>query len=358
MNDILRRKMKRGAASGAEGGPGADQGWRLAFARAARDATGLMVEVEGLRLSRRSLAELLEFPPDRALIALLDGPGGGLGMIALSPDVTSALVEMQTIGRVSAAPPAQRRPTRTDAAMVSAIIDRALVELESILAEEADLVWTGGFRYASFLEDARPLGLLLEDQPYRVLATDLALGDGGRRGQVLLALPADGRGAQPAARRRPADPGPVAGSATGGGTTGFSAALSEVVLSADCRLDAVLARLTLPLRSVMALAPDMVIPLADAMLDRIDVEGIDGRRIAQARLGQHRGMRALRLAEDAAGGGTVPVGPLRQAEPVQGGFHGGFQGAGQGALAVSDGAQAPGAPPWDLDGTGGLLATG
>ncbi len=168
--------------------------------------TGLLVDVTDLRLARRSLAELLEFPPDRALIALLDGPGGGLGMIALAPEVTSALVEMQTIGRVAAAAPAPRRPTRTDAAMVSAVIDRALAELEAVLAEEADLVWTGGFRYASFLEDARPLGLLLEDQPYRVLTTDLVMGENGRGGRVILALPAEGRGQAPVAARgaRPA----------------------------------------------------------------------------------------------------------------------------------------------------------
>jgi flagellar motor switch protein FliM len=343
MNDILRRKIRRGTAAGAEGGQrggaGADHGWRLALARAARDVTGLLVDVADLRLARRSLAELLEFPPDRALIALLDGPGGGLGMIALSPEVTSALVEMQTIGRVAAAAPVPRRPTRTDAAMVSAVIDRALAELEAVLADEADLVWTGGFRYASFLEDARPLGLLLEDQPYRVLTTDLALGDGGRTGKVILALPAEGRGQAPAARpRAAADPGQAAQAAPG---TGFSAALGEAVLAADCRLDAVLARVTLPLRSVMALAPDVMIPLTGAALDRIAVTGLDGQGVAMARLGQHRGMRALRLSDAEATGGAAVV-PAPDA---------GAAGPGMPGPDLSP-------PPWELDGNGGLLATG
>ena len=53
-----------------------------------------------------------------------------------------------------------RKPTRTDAAMVAGLIDAALAGLEQALLQEADLVWAGGFRYASFLDDARPIGLL------------------------------------------------------------------------------------------------------------------------------------------------------------------------------------------------------
>ncbi len=165
MNDVLRRKLARAGAAGSDGGPGADHGWRLAFARGARDGAGLMVDVVSMSVARRSLAELLELPPERALLALLDGPQGGLGLMALSAEVMSALIEMQTTGRVSAAPVLSRKPTRTDAAMVAGVVDRALEELESILAEEADLIWAGGFRYASFLEDPRPLAFCWRTSP-------------------------------------------------------------------------------------------------------------------------------------------------------------------------------------------------
>ena len=161
------------------------------------------------------------------------------------PEVMGALIEMQTTARVSAAPTLTRRPTRTDAAMVAGVIDRALEELESILAEEADLVWAGGFRYASFLEDPRPLGLLLEDQPYRVLSADLSMASGARSGGLILALPAEGRGQRP--QPKPGrDRAPAA-------APGFSTALSEAVMAAGCTLEAVIARLTQPLGAVMAL---------------------------------------------------------------------------------------------------------
>lgn len=365
MSDIIRRKLARGGSAGGEGGPGADQGWRLAFARAARDVIGLHVDVTGLRLARRGLAELLDLPPERALIALLDGPAAGLGMIAVAPEILSALIEMQTIGKVAPQPPAPRRPTRTDAAMVAGLIDRALIELESILAEEADLEWAGGFRYASFLEDPRPLGLLLEDQPYRVLSADLQVAAADpaaapRRGQVILALPAEGRGQRPAARRGGRGPAREAGA-------GFSGALGEAVLAADCRLDAAICRLVLPLAQVMALAPGQVLTLTGAALDKITLSGIDGRPLAQARLGQQRGLRALRLTQTGDAGQDAGTGT--DAGPDQGMAEGVEVGMG-GGLALDDPMQGfpaldlPGDPSAAEDGfpigfdPGGFLATG
>ena len=68
-------------------------------------------------------------------------------------------------------------------------------------------------------------------------------------------------------------------------------------MQADCRLDAVVGRLTLPLRQVMALTAGEMLILPSAALDAISLETLEGRRIAVARLGQHRGMRALKLSE-------------------------------------------------------------
>lgn len=342
MNDIIRRKMARAAASSSDGGPGADHGWRLAFARAARDTTGLLVDVLSMTVHRRSLAELLELPPERALLALLDGPQGGLGLMAVSAEVMSALVEMQTTSRVSASPPLSRRPTRTDAAMVSNTIDRALEELEIILADEADLVWAGGFRYASFLEDPRPLGLLLEDQPYRVLSADLGLAGDARKGRLILALPAEGRGRRPAGSSAGAP-----GQATA--ASGFTADLGQALQAADCVLNGILSRLTLPLREVMDLQPDQMLILPQAPLDRIAIEGIDGQQAGWARLGQQKGMRALRLRESLLS--------KTRANQEEAGLPAMTADPGIALPAPDPGAVLAFGGPLDLDGTG-LLATG
>lgn len=290
MADVIRRKVQRAAAVQSEGGPGADRCWRLALARAARDTMGLALEVRHLTLIRRSQAELLELPPDLAFLAMLEGPGDGLGLLALSPSVLASMIEVQTMGRVSPQPVAARKPTRTDAAMVAAMIDAALSGLEEALAEEADLVWAGGFRYASFLDDARPLGLLLEDHPYRVLTAGVALADGVRLGEVLLALPAEGRGRRPDRKPGALDHAAIAGPV-------FSAALSDAVMGADAALQAVICRMQLPLHAVMRLAAGDVLTLAQSTLDQITLEGSDGRTVGQGRLGQNRGLRALRLTD-------------------------------------------------------------
>lgn len=290
--EIIRKKVAAGRSNQPEGGPGADRAWRLALARAANDILALPLEVARLSVNRRSLAELLELAPERALIAVLEGPTEGLGILMLSPPVLSAMIEMQTIGRVSTSAPPVRKPTRTDASMVADMIDQALQELESGLESDPDLIWAGGFHYASFLEDPRPLGLLLEEEHYRVLQAELRLGNGAKSGAVMLALPAEGRGRAPKPAPT-ATPAPVAAAL-------FSKALSDQLMRTEADIAAVLHRFTVPLSFVMALKTGDLVPLSTAALDRIVLEGLDGRPLASGRLGQNRGMRAVRLAPQAA----------------------------------------------------------
>lgn len=285
MTDVLRRKIELARQPQADGAPGADRGWRLALARAARDAFGLELEVKALSITRASLAEVLELVPDHALIGLLGGPRDALGVVMLAPEATAALIEMQTLGRLSSQPATPRKPTRVDAAMVAGVVDSALMGLEEALAEEADLSWAGGFRYASHLADARSLGLMLEDEIYRVLSGSLRFGGSDRFGQVILVLPALGRGQRP-----PQIPDRAELAASG-----FATALSARVREADCRLDAVIARVTLPIRQILALQPGEVLALPQAALDGVALEGVDGRPVARAKLGQNRGMRALKV---------------------------------------------------------------
>jgi flagellar motor switch protein FliM len=311
MTEILRRKLDLARQPQADGAPGADRGWRLALARAARDAMGLELEVQALSITRASLAEVLELAPDQALIGLLGGPKDALGVMMLAPEVTAAVIEMQTLGRLSAQPATPRKPTRIDAAMVAGVIDQALQGLEETLAKEADLSWAGGFRYASHLADARPLGLMLEDEVYRVLSGEVRLGNGGRSGRMILVLPALGRGDRPTQLPDRAETA----------ATGFAAALSAQVHAADCRLEAVIGRVMLQIRHIMALQPGEVLAMPQATLDSVVLEGADGRPIARARLGQNRGMRALKVqlapppaqatpATPQGPGGTVAATPL------------------------------------------------
>lgn len=300
---VLRRKVAaaRPAETPVETG---GRAWRVAIARAARDCMGLDMAVPVLRDDRRSLGEVLDLLPERALLAVLEGPEQGLGLLALSPEVLAAVIEQQTIGRVSATPPLPRRPTRTDAAMCIRLVDAALLALETALATSPDLTWTAGFRYASFLDEARPVGLLLEDVPFRVLSCDVDLASGARSGRVMLALPAEGRGPRPAAPPSTGET-PTTGQA-------WQAALDGAVLGAEIVLDAVIARLRLPLAQAMALEPGAILPLRDGHLDRVALIAPGGDTIATGKLGQHRGARALKLRKlsDAAAPPAAPATPM------------------------------------------------
>ncbi|AWB48778.1 flagellar switch protein FliM [Gemmobacter aquarius] len=286
--DVLRRKMGQvGGACGGEGVIGADRAWRLALARAARDEIGLALDVTGLRDGRASLAELVEMPAERSLIAVLDAAGGdALGLVALDPAVLAGLVGMLATGRISAGD-GPRRPTRTDAAMVAPMLDGALAGLAVELHGQEAAPWAEGWRYASFLDEARPLALLLDETEYRVLRAEVSLMRGAATGEVLLALPA--------ARSRPA----VVQQAeiAAGQAEAFHAAFVRQVEAVACRIEAELARCQMPLARVMALGVGDVLPLGDATVSRLSLRGIDGQVVAEGKLGQMRGQRAVRLAQ-------------------------------------------------------------
>lgn len=304
---VLKRKLSAAGPPAASVETGA-KAWKTAFARAARDRVGLDLAVASVSDDRRSLAELLDLIPEQSLLVVLEGPEQSLGLMVLSPVLLASVIEVQTIGRLSPSAPLARRPTRTDAAMAAPLIDAALAGLELALMASTDLVWTAGYRYASFLDEPRPLALLLEDLPYRVLACHLQLEHGLRQGQALLALPAEGRGPRPLAKADQIQT-PQASQ--------WQHALESAVIGAEITLDAVIGRLTMSLGQAMSMQAGMVFTLKDSHTDDVALMGPDRQKIAVARLGQHRGLRAVKIEPTSdplprpdlqllTGGGTGP----------------------------------------------------
>ena len=297
---VLRRKL---AAQRQEVQPAPDSGaklWRTAFARAAHEAFGLDLATDALRDERLSLTEVLDMIPAHALMAVLEGPDTALGLLVMSPALTAAVIEAQTMGRVGQQPALPRRPTRTDAAMCAGLIDRALTTLELSLASSADLVWAGSFRYASFLEEARTLGLLLDDLPYRALLSEIRIEGGARSGQLMLILPAEGRGPQPV---------PQQPARSQQERLEWEAALTESVLEAELVFEALIGRIKLPLGQANALVPGAVLPLDGARTDNVVLRLSGGGSLPAARLGQHRGQRAVKLVlPEAALAAVLPPG--------------------------------------------------
>ncbi len=298
---VLARKAEAGRCEPGAPPMTAERAISQALSRAAGEMFDLPLAVHAIRERRMTLSDLPELLEELSLLALIEGPQETLGLLALPPATLATLIEVQMTGRVGRAAAPPRRPTRVDAAMAAAFVDAFLEGVEEGLEGMEEQVWAGGYRYASHLDDPRPLGLLLEDLGYRVWQLDLLLGPPpGRPAGLLWAVPAQGRfrrqpvrrAAEPATHVAPAPDGDAAGAAD------WARRMEGTVMGTQAVLEAVLHRVTLPLAAVMAFASGTQIPLPEDALERLSLEGAGGRRLAPARLGQHRGFRALRLSSD------------------------------------------------------------
>ncbi|MGY6411311.1 MAG: FliM/FliN family flagellar motor switch protein [Alkalilacustris sp.] len=264
---------------------------RRALARAAQADCGLALAATEVRLVDISLAELLEVLEPHALLAVMEGPGERLGLMALSPAMLGSFIEHRTTGIVTSAELPTRRPTRTDAAMAADLIDRSMAELEAGLTGTPDLGWAGGYRYASFLDDPRPLGLLLEDVPYQMLEVTLDIASGARHGRLMLVLPRATHRRGLALPQRGDGRQPLSAAAE---TAAWRDRMTRNVMASPARLDAVLHRLRVPLNAALAWKPGDFVVLAGASVGSVRLES-GGKAMGRARLGQARGQRALRL---------------------------------------------------------------
>ncbi len=280
---ILKRMTRTGPEDAAPGAPMRVLG--AAIARAAEALFGLPVAVTEVSDLGVTLADLGERIEDRALLTLVEGDGERLGLAALSSELFSALIEMLTTGRLATGTFAERRPTRTDAALCSEFVDRVMTEADA-LAPEGDSPWEdweGRFRYASCVEDARLLALLMEDTRYRLYRAAFTLGGGGTRsGLLTLALP----------ERQRAQAAP---DATVAQAAEWQGSLVDTVLEARAGILAVLARVQQSVSELVAMQEGSLLRLPDDAFSSVRIEGAGGRLVSLAKLGQYRGYLAVRL---------------------------------------------------------------
>lgn len=278
-----------------------DGALRVAFGRMAANCPGLDSSVQSIEIQQVGLAELIDFAETGMFLALLEGRQERMGLAMLCPSLLSALIEAQATGRVEVASPPRRKPTRTDAALVAPMIDAFLRLLEARCAELPQSERVSGYVYGSFLDDPRPLGLMLEDGLFLMLYLRVSLGTGARQGSWRLFLPmAD-----------PACPQPEADAAAT--TRDWDARLEAAVHNSPVHLEAILCRLQLSLTEALRLRPGDTLRLPDTALESLALESITHQPIGIGRLGQARGQRAVRLTAepgiltDATGVSVSPV---------------------------------------------------
>lgn len=314
IESVLRRKVLRPrSAERAAAGSSLARALPRALLRAFAAAASLTAQTGVVADRILPLAEALDLIDDDGFLALLAQPGqSGPGALAiLDAGLFAALIEALTMGRLGPAPVGPpRRPTATDAALLGAVIDRLLADLDRDLRADRGLAaggeGEGPWQMARGLADPRLLGAILDDGPYRLAQVPVVLADAsggtGRAGRLGLLVPVpQGVETGSAARGGPARGGAEkagtapAEAAAGVAPDAFGPAFETAVQAAPVLLTAVLGRVSLPLERALGLAVGQRLELPLAALEEVGLVGLDGQVHALARLGQSRGMRAVRI---------------------------------------------------------------
>ena len=253
---------------------------------------------------------------DMLLLALWDERGMS-GFAGVDLELRTGLVEVQTMGRLRTTRADTRPVTATDAALSQPLVVAFLQELAQATRGTPLEGWVDGHRVEGRVGGVRAAEMALPDVPYRLVRLTIDLATGDRQGELLLILPV----------ARPTAEAPVTPVGTEGG---FAAQLRCNVLQAEAALDAVLTRLRLPLRQAEVLEVGQLLSLPGVTVASLRLEGPDGRVVAQGRLGQSAGMRAIRI-EGKPQQEMIEAAMPAATTPLSGAFLGREVGAGLGA---------------------------
>ncbi|MEL7281273.1 MAG: FliM/FliN family flagellar motor C-terminal domain-containing protein [Pseudomonadota bacterium] len=312
-SSVIRKK----ALSGREDFDARAMSWskavRLSLERVSDRLFDLQVAVRTVEQVGCSLADLKEVATGDRLLMLLDAYGdlsvdkaqhglSACGAAILDRDLVQSLVEVQTRGRVTDAALEERAFTYTDAAVTAQLIDPVLSSVDEMMIETPQSPDPLRLRYGDKVEDARALLLVLEAPDYILFRITLDIEDGRRSGTLVLAIPDD--------MLRPPKPAPDPDEAD---TGQFD--LSGMALSAPISLNAIVARLNMPLSRVCALKPGDLLPVTRNVLSRTELVGSKGFVLAKVVLGQLNGFRAVRLGPDEADASSSAALPKANREP-------------------------------------------
>ncbi len=276
-----QRKLAAGQEDPAGKGRTALRALRLGLARAARDVLELPCAVIGATQARVPQDEIDAALGDDRLLVLIDGPERAIGVVSIDRGCLTALIQQQTMCRVTGGEVADRPFTPTDAAMIAPLIDGTFERAAKLAEIPADKECLTGFRYGAKADDMRAIMLALEANRFRVFNLTIDFDSGKMQGAMVLAIP------EPEVNADEED----------GALAESRARMQRSVGAAQADMMAVIGHLRLPLAKLGEMQPGDVLPLVHDKLNQADLLAIDGRKIASVRLGQSAGWRAIRFGD-------------------------------------------------------------
>ncbi|EKE45531.1 putative flagellar switch protein FliM [Oceaniovalibus guishaninsula JLT2003] len=279
----LRRKIGEGRRADAPPPLSPERIWGRAVVHGLNDSIGLAAVAEDAATDRLFPAAAAALVVPGALAVLLDGPDGW-GLAVLDPGFLAAVIEQQTMARVGTRPVDSRPVTALDAAMAADPLDRILAAQEVLAADLTGLEMRRGYRFATRIEDPREIGLRLAETAHRRVRIGLALGGGARHGHLDIVLP------EPPPRSAPGLP-----------PSNWPDRLQTRVMGAEVGLTARLASISLSAGEITDLRVGQVLTLPRSALGRVQVTTGIGEVVAEGRLGQSDGRKAVRIVGQATG---------------------------------------------------------
>jgi flagellar motor switch protein FliM len=214
---------------------------------------------------------------------LLEGPERALGLACIDLQVVAGVVEHLTTGRVVPSANEPRGATRTDAMMLSELLDGILAVFDGELAQMPDAPPAAGFHHLVVLEDARAVMMALEDIPYRQFQLALDLGGGAKSGEITFYFPFNPPRKTNYRTREFND---------------WHDKWRSHVLDLPAPIEAIIHRVPLSVTEVAALEVGSLIPVPLSKIASVSLEGADGDSVATGKLGQAAGFRAIRISTD------------------------------------------------------------
>ncbi len=268
--EIIRRMLKP-SSGGPSKGISEGRAWRMSVPRVSEKKIGLLAAVTGYAEDTVAFEDILGEWAEASLYQELRGEDEQRGLAVVDPEALTALIDVQTMGRVSTRAIEARHPTAIDAALAGHVVEAWMDGVrEQLGSREGQLGWSLG----GHIPNARMGKLAIDEGVYRRQEVRISFGDGARSGAIVLMRPL-GRG------------GPV--------DAPVSRDEGSPALDVSAEIAAVLCRTTISLHRLLELSPGDELMVPRGAVEKVRLETRDGQKLAVGRLGQSNGRKAVRL---------------------------------------------------------------
>jgi len=256
---------------------------RMALTKAANDTIGLVLTVSSVGEETTGLDDMLSALDDGMMLVGLERDDMLVGMIAVDVELRAAILEMQTVGALLGRKAELRAPTSTDKMLCEPLFGTLLSSFPQAVNGTPLEGWLDHISHGARIASARAAGLVLKDCHYRIVTMSVDLGIAERIGVLQIALPIV---SAPTIEEAPP---PLLAS--------WSSAFHDAVSDASAQLDALLHRFPISLATAQGLRVGSVLNLPGCTVNSVRLLADDGKTVAQAKLGQIGGFRAVRIQD-------------------------------------------------------------